>query len=327
MKKVFYSLAGLTIILSLCLQVSAQEKSPKDNSEEIIIRKKGGDDKKITIEMNGKDILINGKPVSEFKEEGVTVRTLRNKEGNMSGENSFLFTPRAGSRNFNIWTDSSFNKKHTFLGITSEQVDNGVKVTEVVEGSAAEKAGLKEGDLITSIGDKKISSPDDIVATIKNYKPTDEVKIQYQRNGKAQQAKATLGENSSMTRSFSFSNGDGDNNFFQPFKQSAPNSANSMFKLLYSGNHKLGIRIEDIEDGDGVKITAVEEGSVGEKTGLKKDDMILEVDGNKVKDVNAMRAKLREVNDKNAYKLKIKRNGAEISMDVKIPKPKNQADL
>ena len=330
MKKILLSLCGFTLLLGSAFTANAQNGKSNENNEEIIIRKKGGKDKKLTVEMNGNDILINGKPLSEFHEDGVTVKTYRNKSGNSSFEgNNFLFTPGAGGKNFNFWNDSSFGGGKTFLGITTEKVADGVKITEVVEGSAAGKAGLKEGDLITTIGDKKINEPGDVVTAIHSYKPKDEVKIQYQRNGKAGETKATLSESKGFMKTFTFNN-DGSGEYFhdsQPFISSIPRSPNGSFKMLFTGNHKLGVRIEDIDEGDGVKITNVEESSAAEKAGLKKDDIIIEVDGKKVKDVNDVRSKLMDVKEKSSYTVKATRNGSAMTFDIKIPKRKNNADL
>ncbi|MEI2740513.1 MAG: PDZ domain-containing protein [Chitinophagaceae bacterium] len=53
------------------------------------------------------------------------------------------------------------------LGVTTEKVDEGAesKLT-VTKESAAEKIGLKEGDIITKVDDKKIENPDDLSAAI-----------------------------------------------------------------------------------------------------------------------------------------------------------------
>ena len=331
MKKVLLSVVSLTLIMGLTFKVNAQNSKSKDNSEEIIIRKKNGKDRKLTIEMNGNEVLINGKPISEFKDDGVSIKTYRNKEGNaFFDHNTFMYTPRAGGgKNFNFWNDSNLNERRTFLGVTTEKTDDGVKITEVVEGSAAAKAGLKEGDLIRAIGDKKISEPDDIVNAIRNHKPKDEVKISYQRNGKAEDANAILTESKNLMSTFSFNNNGAGDHFqnFEPFAHSFLNAPDGSLRRLFTGNHKLGVRIEDVDEVNGAKITNVEENSAAEKAGLKVDDIITGIDGQKVKDVNEVRAKLMEVKDKAAYSVKATRNGSEMTFNVKIPKAKNQANL
>ncbi len=52
----------------------------------------------------------------------------------------------------------------------------------------------------------KISTPDELVKSLKEYKPNDKVDISYKRNGKEIKTAAILGEGKSMA--FRFHNGD-----------------------------------------------------------------------------------------------------------------------
>lgn len=63
-------------------------------------------------------------------------------------------------------------------------IDDGVYVSEVVSESAAEKAGLKSGDIIVKLGDEGISSMSDLTKCLYNYKSGDTVKIVVNRDGK-----------------------------------------------------------------------------------------------------------------------------------------------
>lgn len=71
---------------------------------------------------------------------------------------------------------------------------NGVLVSEVVEDSPAEKAGLKAGDIITKVDDKKIENAGDLTTTIRGYEPETKVSISVIRDGKKKKLKATLSE-------------------------------------------------------------------------------------------------------------------------------------
>ena len=212
-----------------------------------------------------------------------------------------------------------------FLGVTTEKDDKGVKITDVAKGSAAEKAGLKEGDIITKVGDKKIADPEDLTDAVRSYKPKSEVKIYYQRNGKANDTKAILGERKeSRMRTFSF-NGDGNaarwnGNMMKDFKFDMPPMPREPFHNFWMPqNKKLGVKIEDTDNDNGAKITNVEEGSAAEKAGLKKDDIITEVDGQKVKNTDEVREQVLE-NEKSNYTIKAKRGTTEMSFEIKIPK-------
>jgi membrane-associated protease RseP (regulator of RpoE activity) len=109
------------------------------------------------------------------------------------------------------------DKKGGFLGVQiqdlSEQLSdyfkvknsNGVLVSEVVDDSPAEKAGLKAGDIIVKIDGADIKNAGDLTMTIRQYEPKTEVSVSVVRNGKKKQLKATLGESE---KGFAFKFGD-----------------------------------------------------------------------------------------------------------------------
>ena len=70
----------------------------------------------------------------------------------------------------------------------------GVKLDGVTEGSPAEKAGLKAGDVIVKFADKAIENIDDYMAALQDKKPGDSVSIEVKRDGKDVTLKAILGE-------------------------------------------------------------------------------------------------------------------------------------
>jgi S1-C subfamily serine protease len=72
-------------------------------------------------------------------------------------------------------------------------VSSGVLVQQVVQGSAAARGGLQQGDVIVSFAGKKIRTVDDLFGALRSKKPGDTVAIGVVRNGKEQQVKVTLG--------------------------------------------------------------------------------------------------------------------------------------
>lgn len=315
MKKIILLALAWPLISYYPYAQEQKKDKTKSTSQEIIIIKNGDKEKKITIETKDGEVFINGKPSSEYKDDDVSV--IKQKFGN--GKN-FLYTPGSGKHLFDNWD----GKNKGFLGITTEKTDGGARITDVSKGSAAEKAGLKEGDVITKIGDKNITDEDDVFDAINNYKPKDDIAISYKRDGKAADAKATL-EQRSFSRSFSFNGDKWDSgvNFTMPKMPNFPSQS-----LGYSfGRGKLGLSIEDTDNDSGVKVTDVDDESVGAKAGIKEDDVITEVNGKKVKDVNEVRKELAEVKDKTSYNIKVKRNGADMNLEIKIPKKVNKAGI
>ncbi|TDO54652.1 putative serine protease PepD [Kribbella sp. VKM Ac-2527] len=88
---------------------------------------------------------------------------------------------------------------HARLGVTvgdarsSDGLTQGATLGEVTSGGAADKAGLRSGDLVTSVDGKAIASGDALVAAVRSHRPDDEVTITYIRDGKTLTTKAKLG--------------------------------------------------------------------------------------------------------------------------------------
>ena len=80
-----------------------------------------------------------------------------------------------------------------FLGVACKETPDGVKVIEAIEGSAAEKSGLKPNDIILSVNDEIIDNREKLTILLASKKPSDEIKLDYQRDGKSQSLKIKLG--------------------------------------------------------------------------------------------------------------------------------------
>ncbi|MCM0619962.1 S1C family serine protease [Nocardioides bruguierae] len=75
---------------------------------------------------------------------------------------------------------------------TDGTVTDGAQVQAVTDGSAAGSAGLQVGDIITQVDDTMITSSDSLVATIRGYRPGDEVTVTYLRDGTESTATLSL---------------------------------------------------------------------------------------------------------------------------------------
>jgi serine protease Do len=325
-----------------------KEKKEKKETQEIIIRKKGDKDTKITVEIKGDKVTINGKPLNEFKDGDITINKREIKI--WDGHNSLAFSPD----NMDIVvqgfpTEGFFSgKKSAFLGVTTSAVNDdnddkkseGAAITNVTKESAAEKAGLKEGDIITKINDKKVEGPETLADVVTSFKPKDEVTVYYKREGKEKSAKAVLGENnSSTTMAYSLSGRNGQTRSFTSPRgiQGFPKWDNGGIAQLddmkvngfgmFPRQQKLGLKIQDTEEGDGVKVLDIDKESPAEKAGLKKDDVVTEIGGKKVTNTDDAREQLMENAEKLTYTIKAKRNGSEMSFDIKIPKKLKTANL
>jgi len=74
------------------------------------------------------------------------------------------------------------------------EVENGVLVEEVMKDSPAEKAGLKAGDVIVSINNRKLEDYHDLIRTVNYYDPEEEVYVSFVRKGDPEKTKVVLGK-------------------------------------------------------------------------------------------------------------------------------------
>lgn len=94
--------------------------------------------------------------------------------------------------------------RRPYIGISGRNIDEkiakahnlveGVYVYSVEEFSAAEKAGLKSGDVITAIDGKDIKTMDELNEVKNTHSIGDTVTLKIYRDGKTQEVKLTLGE-------------------------------------------------------------------------------------------------------------------------------------
>ncbi|VTU07927.1 serine protease [Actinobacillus indolicus] len=157
----------------------------------------------------------------------------------------------------------------------------GAFVSEVMADSAAAKAGLKAGDVITALNGQKIRSFAELRAKVATTGAGKEIELTYLRDGKENNVKVTL--------------------------QSDEQSKTSAKSLLPTLN---GAEFANYNDKNikGVEIVQVEKGSVAESRGFKKGDVIVGVNRQTVENLG----ELRKILDSNpsAIALNILRDGS-----------------
>jgi S1-C subfamily serine protease len=77
------------------------------------------------------------------------------------------------------------------MGITEGP---GVVVYRVLQGSGADRAGLRAGDVITALNGEQINEPNTFRNKIASTPPGSEITLTVKRDGREQQVRATLGE-------------------------------------------------------------------------------------------------------------------------------------
>ena len=328
-KLLLFSVASVYSMLSIQAQTIPSDKD-RNNSDrqvqEIIIRKKGDKDASMKIEFNGDKVIINGKPLIEFKEDGVTINNRKIViNGKVINEkaNEFLedFEMNFGRGNVNF-------EKRPFLGIVSEKADDGARIISVSKESAAEKAGLQKDDILVKIEDIAVSDGATLYNAIGKFKIGETVKIKYKRNGKMQDTKVTLGEtraNENVGQRFSMTTPLGSTKSF-----SMPNQEQMERRIEIMGSprtQRLGLRIEDTQEGNGVKILELTENAPAATAGLKVGDILTELNGKKITDTETARDAMQENIATSTYPVKVLRNGNVVNLTVIIPKKLKTANL
>ena len=321
-------------------------KPEKKETQEIIIRKKGDKDTKVTLEITGNKVIINGKPLAEFSEDGITInnRKIIVKDGNNLSFDFGDNINRSIEQSVDgFFKDGGFGNKteqaYTFLGVNTDKNKEGALITNITKNSPAEKAGLQKNDVIYKIENKEINTPADLSELIRSMKTGEKVKIYFLRDGKKKDEKVTLAQNKvrmQTNRVFSFKKPDGTEQTItipRPPMPPAPpgfeqnwenNFDNSLFE---PSRKKLGLKIQDTEEGNAVKILDVESSSAAATAGLQKDDLITEIAGVKVQNTDEAREQLQINKEKSSYSLKANRNGVEMNFTIKIPKKLKTTNL
>ena len=159
----------------------------------------------------------------------------------------------------------------------------GALVTQVQKGSAAEKAGIKINDVLTSVNGHSVKTGGELRNSIGLLRIGDKVEVGLLRDGKPRKVTAVIGQRS-------------DN----------PVAAN------FHPNFE-GATLEDTEEG-GVIVRDVEAGSPAALSGLRPNDVIVGVNRARIKDMGGLRDASR---GQQSLLLNIRRGGAELGLLIR----------
>jgi serine protease Do len=331
----------------------------------------GNTDVNMTVVVDGNKVTINGKEVDEndprLQVEGkgnkrIILKKLDKKpriivEGKPLNSLDFgkglqldgdIIINENGEDNFDIIVPNQAKTNEAFLGVVTEETEQGAKVNQVSDESPAAKAGLKEGDIITKVNDIKIDGPASLYDAIGKSKPEDKVTISYIRNGKTSSQVVSLAKNKNTMQFYNFSSPEGQGGpsfdaypkqYLDPntrkYQQSPrgfsfiPNfpGMEGMTIPGFENKPKLGISIEDTETADGVKITNVSENSPAAKSGLLENDIIVQVNDQKIKEVDGLKPIIKDAKEGTSFTFQVKRNKELKTILVKLPKKLKTANL
>ncbi|MPL81334.1 hypothetical protein SDC9_27251 [bioreactor metagenome] len=207
--------------------------------------------------------------------------------GELVGINTAIATRTGSYTGYSFAVPSSIAKKvvedlidfgsvqRALLGISMQEIDgdlakekglegtNGIYIAEVVRDGAADRSGIKMGDVLLSINGVKVNSGPAVQEQISKYRPKDKVDIELLRNGKQISVSVVL-QSKSGDDSKTDNTGNGVIKIFGAELKEAPKEL--LEKLSLKG---------------GVEVLSVSEGKF-RSTGIKKGFVITYVNQNQV---------------------------------------------
>ena len=198
-----------------------------------------------------------------------------------------------------------------FLGVYAENISRenmgryhvnqvrGVGVTRIVKDSPAEKAGLRQDDVILRVDGENITSVRKLNRIVSELAPDQSVKITVSRNGSEQDITATIGKRSAnfftkdllgkQPKVWKWEGNEPKEWKFEGplLNKSFPNNGDLTFML--DNSRRIGVSTMEltkqladyfgITGGKGVLVTAVTEDGPAAKAGVRAGDVITAVDG------------------------------------------------
>jgi serine protease Do len=292
-----------------------------------------------------------------YMDEKPVVFQFRDKEQTGSG---YVFSSRAQAPSsgmavavpVNIVKDISAQIKEKgkvergWLGVNiGMDEDDRTVIVSVDRESPAELAKLQAGDVVLKIGDRDVTGSDVLAAEIRKRKPGQDVTLKIERDGKAMDVKAKLGE---LAQDEAYKEMDirfpGLFRQLEPGPLVKPKPGSPESPLLtprsprpfgwsletqkYIGVYcgELSRELAEhfgVKEGTGLLISRLTEGGPAEKAKLKVGDVIVRVDGKRVETVNELIDLVQSKAKGSKVKVEYLRDKKEMSADVEVAEEKS----
>lgn len=220
------------------------------------------------------------------------------------------------------------NRQEGWIGVYAQDLDqelrrymdiddkHGVLVNEVLEDSPAEDAGIREEDVITRFDGKRIRDMEDLTRAVKRKEPGDKVKVEIVRDNEKKTVKLRVGEKPESSYSYR--------------TPSAPRPPQPPTPFSFREGRRvwLGIQMTDlnrdlaeyfgVREKEGVLILSVADDSPAARAGLRAGDVILEIDGDAIRDKEDLIDAISEREAGEEIEIKYQRKGDTETVRVKL---------
>ena len=287
----------------------------------------------------GRNLGSRDQPYTSFIQTDVPINRgnsggpLFNLQGQVIGVNSQIYSTSGGYQglSFSIPIDVAMNVvqqikekgyvSRGMLGVTVQPVDqfvknldlpdaNGALVAQVSPGSGAEKAGLKQGDVILAFNGTPITSSEDLPPLVGITKPGSMAKVDILRDGKKQTVDVKVGELPRDKGALAAAGGSNDD-------ATGGGSATA-----------LGLAVQDIDAasrselglkaGEGVVVSRIS-GRAAASVGLQTGDIVLMVNQKRVGSAAAFREASKGIKPGDTAMLLVRRGDSTSFVGITVP--------
>lgn len=167
----------------------------------------------------------------------------------------------------------------------------GVLVNSVQAGSAAEKAGIKQQDIITAINGEKIDSPNVLRNKVAGTMPGTEIKVTILRDGKEQELTAKLDELDTKSSAKTDPDSDGKDG-------EKPGDGGKLGLSLQPLTPQIAKQLNIPAGTEGMVVAEVEPAGVSAEAGIRRGDVIVSINRKSVKSNEDVESALASSGDK-----------------------------
>jgi len=199
------------------------------------------------------------------------------------------------------------------LGIAHNK---GEFVQAVEPGGAADKAGIKAGDVVVRVDGKEVTKDQTLSFLVANTSPGSRIPIEIIRNGKRMNVNATVqkrpSEEELAQQSFDPDEEQDSDRFNQPPEKQGEGVAEESLGLsVLPLTPQIARQLGASEDTEGVVINAVDPSSDAGRKGLRRGDIVLSANYRTVSDVEGLEEAIREAKHagRDALLLRVQRRG------------------